>query len=131
MVKSFDEIMAPYRANRSLESKEANEVFSAVYTISGSIIAARKIRKLTQVQLARLSGVQQGDISRIENGNLLPTTATLSKLLLALGARMNIELVDEKLIPNKPTVESIQDAQSSLTSKTKNPRELLKKVSAR
>ncbi|MDO8646029.1 MAG: helix-turn-helix transcriptional regulator [Candidatus Planktophila sp.] len=131
MAKSFDEIMAPYRANRSLESKEANEVFSAVYTISGSIIAARKIRKLTQVQLARLSGVQQGDISRIENGNLLPTTATLSKLLLALGARMSIELVDEKLIPNKPTVESIQDARSSLTSKTKNPRELLKKVSAR
>lgn len=131
MAKSFDEIMAPYRANRSLESKEANEVFSAVYTISGSIIAARKIRKLTQVQLARLSGVQQGDISRIENGNLLPTTATLSKLLLALGARISIELVDEKLIPNKPTVESIQDARSSLTSKTKNPRELLKKVSAR
>ena len=131
MAKSFDEIMAPYRANRSLESKEANEVFSAVYTISGSIIAARNIRKLTQVQLARLSGVQQGDISRIENGNLLPTTATLSKLLLALGARMNIELVDEKLIPNKPTVESIQVARSSLTSKTKNPRELLKKVSAR
>ena len=131
MAKSYDEIMAPYRANRSLESKEANEVFSAVYTISGSIIAARKIRKLTQVQLARLSGVQQGDISRIENGNLLPTTATLSKLLLALGARMNIELVDEKLIPNKPTVESIQVARSSLTSKTKTPRELLKKVSAR
>ncbi len=131
MAKSFDEIMAPYRANRPLESKEANEVFSAVYTISGSIIAARKVRKLTQVQLARLSGVQQGDISRIENGNLLPTTATLSKLLLALGARMSIELVDEKLISNKPTVESIQDARSSLTSKTKNPRELLKKVSAR
>lgn len=131
MAKSFDEIMAPYRANRLLESKEANEVFSAVYTISGSIIAARKIRKLTQVQLARLSGVQQGDISRIENGNLLPTTATLSKLLLALGARMSIELVDEQLIPNKRTVGSIQDARSSLTSKTKNPRELLKKVNAR
>lgn len=131
MAKSFDEIMAPYRANRSLESKEANEVFSAVYTISGSIIAARKARKLTQVQLARLSGVQQGDISRIENGNLLPTTATLSKLLLALGASMRIELVDEKLISNKPTVGSIQDARSIPTSKTKNPRELLKKVSAR
>ena len=107
MTKSYDEIMTPYRTSRSKESKDTYEVFSTVYTISGSIIAARKVRKLTQVELARRSGVQQADISRIENGALLPTTATLSKLLFALGARLRIELVDEKVKPKSAKIAKV------------------------
>lgn len=112
MTKSYDEIMTPYRARRSKESNDAYEVFSTVYTISGSIIAARKARKLTQVELARRSGVQQADISRIENGALLPTTATLSKLLFALGARLRIELVDEKVKPKSAKIAKVSAMKS-------------------
>jgi predicted transcriptional regulator len=48
---------------------------------------------ITQLELAQFSGVQQADISRIENGQSFPTTETLAKLLQALQARVNIELV--------------------------------------
>ena len=93
--KSLDEVMAPYRADKSAEARDARDVFSEVYSISGSLIAARVARGLTQVQLSALSGVQQADISRIENGNILPNTTTLAKLTRALHARINIELISE------------------------------------
>lgn len=44
-----------------------------------------KVRGLTQDQLAELSGVSQGTISRIERGDMLPSLATLHKLRDALG----------------------------------------------
>jgi transcriptional regulator with XRE-family HTH domain len=45
--------------------------------------------KLTQVALAELSGVRQGDISDIENGRGNPTKRTLEKL----GVALNIDFV--------------------------------------
>lgn len=44
-----------------------------------------KVRGLTQDQLAELSGVSQGTISRIERGEMFPSLATLHKLRDALG----------------------------------------------
>lgn len=130
MAQSYEELMASHRLDSSQEAIDATEVFSAIYTISGSVIAARKARKLTQAQLSELSGVQQADISRIENGNLLPTTATLSKLLLALGARMRIELVDEESTLDNGNVRSIQSVKSKHEVGVKNSTESLNEVRA-
>lgn len=46
---------------------------------------ARELRSLTQTQLAEISGIEQSNISAIENGRRQPSAATLHQLLLACG----------------------------------------------
>jgi XRE family transcriptional regulator, regulator of sulfur utilization len=50
----------------------------------------RKQHKLTQKQLAAVSGINQGEISRIERGQANPTATTLAALLTPLGARLGV-----------------------------------------
>lgn len=52
----------------------------------------RKRKKLTQEQLAEKTGIEKGQISRIENGKYNLTLATISKIANALGAKVNFEL---------------------------------------
>lgn len=47
--------------------------------------AARETRELTQEHLAERSGVQAGEISRIENGKRDPQVSTVLKLAKGLG----------------------------------------------
>jgi transcriptional regulator with XRE-family HTH domain len=47
-------------------------------------------RKLTQKQLATASGINQGEISRIERGQTNPTVTTLAALLAPLNARLGV-----------------------------------------
>jgi transcriptional regulator with XRE-family HTH domain len=52
----------------------------------GSFLAqARRARGLSQVELAAVSGIEQANISAIENGRRVPSAATLHRLLHACG----------------------------------------------
>jgi DNA-binding XRE family transcriptional regulator len=53
----------------------------------------RREGKLSQRDLAKLSGVPQSEISRIETGTSNPTYATITALLRPLGKR--VQLVDD------------------------------------
>ena len=57
------------------------------------LIQARINGGLTQKQLAEKSGIRQSNISRIENGDCVPTLATLNAIALGTGHRLRIELV--------------------------------------
>lgn len=46
---------------------------------------ARRARELTQVQLSAVSGIEQANISAIENGHRVPSAATFHRLLHACG----------------------------------------------
>lgn len=52
----------------------------------------RKNKNLTQAQLAEKTGIEKGQISRIENGKYNLTLATITKIATALGAKVNFEL---------------------------------------
>jgi DNA-binding XRE family transcriptional regulator len=54
-------------------------------TLGAQLQLARMHAKLTQTELAELSGVRQPDISEIERGGGNPTRTTLEKLGVALG----------------------------------------------
>jgi len=64
--------------------------FGAYYRLALQVLELRKAAGLTQRQLAAVSGVQQGDISRIESGNANPTLATIAALAYALGAELTL-----------------------------------------
>ena len=57
------------------------------------LIQARIDGGLTQKQLAEKSGIRQSNISRIENGDCVPTLATLNAIARGAGRRLKIEMV--------------------------------------
>jgi DNA-binding XRE family transcriptional regulator len=93
MTKSYGEYSAARRAGLSGSDAIAVEVFDRAYALGASLAEARRERGLKQRELAELSGVDQGDISRIERGVLAPTTPTLLRLAEGLNARVTIELL--------------------------------------
>jgi len=52
----------------------------------------RKNKNLTQAQLAKKTGIEKGQISRIENGKYNLTLATINKIAAALGAKVSFDL---------------------------------------
>lgn len=52
----------------------------------------RKMKQLTQTQLAEKIGLEKGAISKIENGKFNLTLATINKIASALEAKVNFEL---------------------------------------
>ena len=64
------------------------------FSIVQALIDAREAAGLTQSELARKTGIAQGDISKIENGNANPSIKTLKRLARGMGKILRIEFVD-------------------------------------
>lgn len=75
---------------RDPEFREYCERMKMHEDIAKSIVAARLSKNLTQKELASLSGISQGDISRIENCDRLPTLKTLSRIAESMGFAVRI-----------------------------------------
>ena len=58
-----------------------------------TIIEGREICDLTQQQLAEITGIQQADISRLENGTGNPSLRTLKRLAAGMGMQLKLEFV--------------------------------------
>jgi predicted transcriptional regulator len=58
-----------------------------------AILAARMELGLTQVELAQRCGIRQSNISRIENGTVSPSIATLQKIAAGMGKRLQIKFI--------------------------------------
>lgn len=61
------------------------------YEILEQLIRARAEKNLTQKELAEITGIPQGHISRIENGNYNPSLAYLKRLAAGLGKELHVE----------------------------------------
>jgi transcriptional regulator with XRE-family HTH domain len=80
-----------------LKDKEFRKEWEALepeYTIMKAMFEARTSMGLTQKELSVRSGIAQGDISKMENGNANPSIKTLQKLASAMGKTLKIEFVD-------------------------------------
>lgn len=80
-----------------LKDKEFRKEWEALnpeYTIMKAMIEARTSQGLTQKELSKRSGIAQGDISKMENGNANPSIKTLQRLAYAMGKTLKIEFVD-------------------------------------
>ena len=70
---------------------------AAAFSLGWKLRELRLEAGMTQTQLAELVGIQQREITRIENGNGNPTLRTITRLLLAFGK--NVSIVDD----NRPS----------------------------
>ena len=75
------------------EFRKEHEADRAMQELIHSLIAARISAGMTQKDLAEKSGVRQSNISRIENGNCMPTLPTLMALANALGKKLSISFL--------------------------------------
>jgi len=73
------------------------DVMPPVHRYVGRIILAlRKERGLDQAQLATLTGLKQPNLSRIENGLVVPRPSTLEKIAVALSVDIKDLLSEDK-----------------------------------
>ena len=80
--------------NEQLQNSEFRKEYETLdpeFAIIEAIIDARTSSGLTQKQISERSGIAQGDISRLENGNGNPSIKTLKSLAYAMNMTLKIE----------------------------------------
>lgn len=92
MSKNFRETL-----NKRLETdakfRKEYEALAPEYELAKMLIACRNADNLTQKQLSELTGIDQADISKIENGNANPSIKTLTRIASAMNMNLKIEFV--------------------------------------
>lgn len=74
--------------------KVVGHVITSINQQIGMLLAkTREENNVTQVELSKMTHVDQGDISKIERGLGNPTVAKISKLFKALGKSISITLL--------------------------------------
>ena len=63
------------------------------FAIIQTMIDARKLRGITQKELSEKTGIAQGDISKLENGNGNPSIRTLQRLAAVMDMSLKIEFI--------------------------------------
>jgi transcriptional regulator with XRE-family HTH domain len=102
MSTDFSQLIADIEDEAQDEGPQAVrelEQFREEFSLASQLIESRREGKLSQRELAKLSGVPQSEISRIETGASNPTYATITALLRPLGKR--VQLVDDGPITAK------------------------------
>ena len=75
------------------EFREEYEALEPEFVIVQALIDARKESGLTQKKLAEKTGIAQGDISKIENGEANPSLKTLKRLAAGMEMRLKLEFL--------------------------------------
>lgn len=88
---NFNDYLAQQMENPGF--KDEYEALEPEFAIIQAIIDARKSSGITQKELSQRSGIAQGDISKLENGNANPSLRTLQRLAAAMGKTLKIEFV--------------------------------------
>ena len=79
--------------NKQLEDPDFRKEWDEMepeYQIMKAMIAARMETGITQQQLSEKTGINQSNLSRIENGNGNPSVSTLYRIASALGKKLSM-----------------------------------------
>ena len=85
--------------NKRLQNPNFRKEYEAIQPemdIIRAIVQLRKEQHLTQEELAERTGINQGDISRLERGTRNPSLNMLKKLADGLGMRLQIGFVPKE-----------------------------------
>ena len=85
--------------NEQMNNPEFAQEYNAVQPEMDAIrsmIKARKSQNLTQKQLAELVGIDQGDISKLENGLRNPTIQLLKRIADSMNMTLKIEFIPKQ-----------------------------------
>lgn len=82
------------------ELRKEYEALQPERAVVQAMIDTRRRAQITQKELSERTGITQGDISKLENGNANPSIRTLQRLAEGMGMTLKIEFVSA-LTPGK------------------------------
>lgn len=88
MAKNFRETL-----NQELQDPDFKKEWDNLeveFQIIKAMLDGRDEQQMTQKELSEMTGISQGDISKIENGNANPSIRTLSRLASGMGKHVKI-----------------------------------------
>ena len=80
------------------EFRREYEVIQPEMDVIRAIVDARTSQNLTQKELAERTGINQADISKLENGTRKPSVNLLKRLAEGMGMALRIEFVPKQHI---------------------------------
>ena len=83
---TLNELMKDPEFRKEWESMEPE------FQIIKAMIDARNEKGITQKELSSLTGITQGDISKLENGTANPSLRTLQRIAEGLGKNLVIQV---------------------------------------
>ena len=91
MRDDFDRLLEEELKNPEFQ-KEWNAL-EPEFNIIQAMVTARKNSHLTQKELAQKTGINQADISKLENGNANPTLSLLQRLAEGMDMQLKLEFI--------------------------------------
>lgn len=91
MTKNFRDSL-----NERLKDPEFRTEWDALepeFQIIKAMLDGRAAKGITQKELAEITGINQADISKLENGNGNPSLRTLERIARGLDMRLKLEFV--------------------------------------
>ena len=88
--------LADYMADEIRVSKAEREQINFQVALIGKMIEAREKKGISQRELAKLSGVKQPAIARLESMKTTPQIDTLFKILAPLGYTLSITPISKR-----------------------------------
>ena len=95
-MRTFDDMLS-----KQLQDKELKKEYDAIQPemdVIRAIVDARTSQNMTQKELAERTGINQADISKIENGTRNPSVNLLKRLAEGMGMVLKIEFVPKQKI---------------------------------
>ena len=93
-MRTFDDMLA-----KQLQNEDFRKEYEAVQPemdVIRAIVEARTSQNLTQKELAERTGINQADISKLENGTRNPSVNLLKRLADGMGMMLKIEFVPKQ-----------------------------------
>lgn len=93
-MRTFDDMLS-----KQLEDEEFRKEYEAIQPemdIIRTIVDARTSQNMTQKELAERTGINQADISKLENGTRNPSINLLKRLADGMGMTLKIEFVPKQ-----------------------------------
>lgn len=93
-MRTFDDMLA-----KQLQNEDFRKEYEAIHPemdVIRAIVEARTSQNLTQKELAERTGINQADISKLENGTRNPSVNLLKRLADGMGMMLKIEFVPKQ-----------------------------------
>ncbi len=93
-MRTFDEMLDQQMQDEAF--KKEYEAIQPEMDVIRALVDARNAQNLTQKELAERTGINQADISKIENGTRNPSLNLLKRLAEGMGMALKIEFVPKQ-----------------------------------
>ena len=93
-MRTFDDMLSNQLKDE--EFRKESEAIQPEIDVIRAIVDARTSQNLTQKELAERTGINQADISKLENGTRNPSVNLLKRLADGMGMALKIEFVPKQ-----------------------------------